>query len=78
MDEFGDALGALGAMPLTTSEIRTSLEEAGRLGASMVQACARVATREGQHALGEGSEALLALFEDLTGRYERSMHVLMG
>jgi len=77
-EEFGDALGYLCAVPLTTPEIRASLDDAGRLGAAMVQARARVGARDGQRALGEASEELLALFEDLTERYERSMQVLMG
>ena len=32
----------------------------------------------GQQTLLDASEALLALFEQLTERYERSMQILMG
>jgi len=76
--EFEEALAHLNAVPLTSREIRESLDEAGRLGAAMTKARARVKTAEGQKALGEVSEALLALFEQLTERYERSMQMLMG
>jgi AmiR/NasT family two-component response regulator len=76
--EFEEALQFLNAAPLTTREIRESLDEAGRHWAAMAKALARVRSAEGQKALGEGSEALLALFEQLTERYERSMQMLMG
>jgi hypothetical protein len=44
----------------------------------MTQALKRVRSTEGQRAVGESSEALLAVFEQLTERYEHSMQILMG
>jgi AmiR/NasT family two-component response regulator len=76
--EFEQALAHLNAVPLTSREIRASLDEAQRLGAAMAQARAQVASPAGRKALGDASEALLALFEQLTDRYERSMQMLMG
>jgi AmiR/NasT family two-component response regulator len=76
--EFGQALAHLNAVPLTSREIRESLDEAERLATAMAQACAKVKSAPGRQALGDTSEALLALFEQLTERYERSMQMLMG
>ena len=76
--EFEDALDYLNAAPLTTREIRESLDEAGRTWQTMAKALAKVRSADSQRALGESSEALLALFEQLTERYERSMQMLMG
>ena len=75
---FEQALDYLNGVPLSTREIRESLDEAGRAWSAMNEALARVRTTQGQQALGEHSEALLALFEQLTERYERSMQMLMG
>lgn len=75
---FEEALGYLNAAPLSTREIRESLDEAGRSWSAMTQALKRVRSTEGQSALGESSEALLAVFEQLTERYEHSMQILMG
>jgi len=76
--EFEQALAHLAAVPLTSREIRESLDEAERLGTAMAQARSRVKSAPGRQALGDTSEALLALFEQLTERYERSMQMLMG
>jgi len=76
--EFEDALDYLNAAPLTTREIRESLDEAGRTWQTMAKALAKVRSADSQRALGESSEALLALFEQLAERYERSMQMLMG
>jgi hypothetical protein len=65
-------------VPLSTREIRDSLDLAGRTWDELTRALARVKGAEGQQALGETSETLLALFEQLTERYERSMQMLMG
>jgi len=77
-DEFEQALAHLNGVPLTSREIRESLDEAGRVEAAMRKARARVKSAEGQRILVESSEELLALFEQLTERYERSMQMLMG
>ena len=44
----------------------------------MANASAQVRSAAGLTALSESSDALLALFEQLTDQYERSMAVLMG
>lgn len=75
---FERALNFLNTAPLTTREIRESLDEAGRSWSAMVHASARLNGKDGPVALAEASEALLALFEQLTERYERSMQVLVG
>ena len=75
---FEAALDYLNAAPLSTREIRESLDEAGRSWAAMTQALKQVRRADGQVALGEASEALLAVFEQLTQRYEHSMQILMG
>jgi AmiR/NasT family two-component response regulator len=76
--EFEEALAHLNSVPLSSRDIRESLVEAGRAWTTMAKALAKVRTAEGQKALGESSEALLELFEQLTERYERSMQILMG
>jgi AmiR/NasT family two-component response regulator len=75
---FERALDFLNGAPLTTREIRESLDEAGRGWSAMAHASARLNGKQGPAALAEASEALLALFEQLTERYERSMQVLVG
>lgn len=75
---FEAALAFLNTAPLTTREIRESLDQAGELWKSMSDAHKRIGGGEGPRALAQTSEALLALFEQLTERYERSMQVLIG
>jgi len=75
---FEEGLAYLNAVPLSTREIRDSLDLAGRTWDELTRALVRVKSAEGQQALGETSETLLALFEQLTERYERSMQMLMG
>lgn len=75
---FGDALSYLRGIPLSTREIRDRLSEADAAWAMLVQAGGSAQTAASRRALGESSEALLALFETLTDHYERSMQVLMG
>ena len=75
---FEQAMLYLGSVPLSTREITEALDAAGRTWAAMTQALAQAPGAAGQQALLETSEALLALFEQLTERYERSMQILMG
>ena len=75
---FEEALVYLQAAPLTTQEIRDSLDEAVRTWGAMTRALTSVRTTDGQKALGDSSEALLASFERLTERYEHSVQILMG
>jgi hypothetical protein len=75
---FEAALAFLNTAPLTTREIRESLDQAGELWRAMTDSLKRIGSSEGPRALAQTSEALLALFEQLTERYERSMQVLIG
>ncbi len=75
---FDEAMVYLNGLPLSTPEIAELLEAAGRSWLAMVRALAQVSGGAGQGALLEAAEALLALFEQLTERYERSMQMLMG
>jgi two-component system, response regulator PdtaR len=75
---FEEALAHLNSAPLSSREIRESLAAAGAAWTAMEKALTQVQTLAGQRAVGEASEALLAVFEQLTERYERSMQMLMG
>jgi len=76
--DFEEALGYLNAAPLTTREIRESLDEAGRVWDTMSKVLVRPRSSDGPKTLADTSETLLALFERLTQRYEHSMQVLVG
>jgi AmiR/NasT family two-component response regulator len=75
---FEQTMDYLRTIPLSTREIRTSLNGADAAWAALVQASRQVRSAAGLDALSDSSEALLALFEQLTDQYERSMQVLMG
>jgi Type IV pili methyl-accepting chemotaxis transducer N-term len=75
---FDEALEHLKSIPLSSREIRESLAGAERAWATLKHASTLAKSASGQRALSESSEALLALFEQLTDQYEHSMHVLMG
>lgn len=75
---FDAAMRHLDEIPLSTREIRDSLEAAREAWLVLTRAEAQSATLPGRRALGEASESLLGLFEQLTDQYERSMQVLMG
>ena len=75
---FEQALAHLRSIPLSTSEIRSLLDEAERVWAEVAVAARQASRPADAHALDAASETLLATFEELTDRYERSMQVLMG
>ena len=75
---FAAALAELRSAPLSTPEIRALLQAADAAWTDVVRATREVRAGHGVRALDQASEALLALFEQLTDRYERSMQVLMG
>lgn len=75
---FEQAMDYLRTIPLSTREIRASLNAADAAWATLVQASRQVRSAAGLDALSDSSEVLLALFEQLTDQYERSMQVLMG
>ena len=76
--ELERATAALKALPLSTPEIGALLDEAERHWADAVRAARPGREAGGVRGLDAASEALLAVFERLTDRYERSMQVLMG
>ena len=75
--EFEEALAFLNTAPLTTRDIRESLDESGRVWSDMAKVLDRP-QGAGARTLAETSESLLALFDQLTQRYEHSMQVLVG
>ncbi|NKI97405.1 ANTAR domain-containing protein [Rhizobacter sp. SG703] len=75
---FDDAMRYLDDIPLSTHDIRESLAAARDAWLALTRAGGQVAALPGRRALGEASETLLAVFEQLTSQYERSMQVLMG
>ena len=77
-ETFEHALAHLRTVPLSTGEIRTLLGDAERVWQDVTAAARQVGQASGARALDASSDALLALFEQLTDRYERSMQVLMG
>jgi hypothetical protein len=76
--ELEQAMAALKALPLSTPEIRSLLEEAEGHWSEAVRAARPCRQGGGVRGLEAASEALLETFEQLTDRYERSMQVLMG
>jgi two-component system, response regulator PdtaR len=77
-EAFGEAIDYLKGIPLSTRDIRESLASAEHSWTALVAASRQAKSANGQRGVGESSEALLALFEQLTDQYERSMQVLMG
>ncbi|MDB5999011.1 MAG: response regulator NasT [Rhizobacter sp.] len=75
---FEAALIYLRAIPLSTVEIRDSLDAAEQAWGVCRLALGRAQTPQGQRSIADASETLLALFEQLTGQYERSMQMLIG
>lgn len=75
---FEQGLDYLRTIPLTSREIRESLDAAARAWETLQQAARQARTPTGVRGIAESSETLLALFEQLTDQYERSMQVLMG
>lgn len=76
--EFDQALQYLGGVPLSTRDIREGLATAARTWGAMLAAVQRVHEADGRLSLAGSSEALLELFDRLTGQYEHSMQGLIG
>ena len=77
-DAFDAAMNYLRGLPLSSREIAETLTEAERAWQTLTQAAAQARPRATHQAVGDASEALLALLEQLTERYERSMQILLG
>jgi AmiR/NasT family two-component response regulator len=78
MDAFDGALAELRDAPLSNPQIKGELEAATRAWQRMLAGVMRSGTDDGRVALARCSEELLDLFESLTGRYERSLGLLVG
>lgn len=76
--EFDQALQYLGSVPLSTRDIREGLATAARTWSAMLAAVQRVQEADGRLSLAGSSEALLELFDRLTGQYEHGMQGLIG
>lgn len=78
---FEEALRQLHAMPLSSAEIRRTLDAAG-LGwdhlLAGVEPAGQGAGRVQFESVAVASEELLEIFEQLSGHYERSMQMLVG
>ncbi len=75
---FEVALAQLNEAPLAAPDIRAALASVDSEWRSLLQGVRAAGTEEGRMQLAQASEALLACFDDLTQRYERSMQLLMG
>lgn len=75
---FERAVTELKEAPLSTTEIRAGLAAVDDEWRLMLDGVETAATPSGRLLLAQASEGLLSLFEDLTGRYEHSLQILMG
>jgi AmiR/NasT family two-component response regulator len=75
---FEQALQRLGEVPLSSAEIRIALGVAGREWQAMKKALDQVGDEAGRRQLARSSESLLALFEQLTERYEHGVQLLLA
>jgi len=76
--EFERALALLQAAPLGDASLRERLREGVDAWAALRAATQRLDDDEGRIALSARSEAVLGVFDELTGRYERSLDLLIG
>jgi hypothetical protein len=76
--EFERNLTYLRGLPLGSGEIGALLIAADRAWQTLLAGARDPNTAPGRLALAAGSEDLLALFDELTSAYERSMQVLIG
>jgi AmiR/NasT family two-component response regulator len=76
--DFEAALQQLRALPLATPEILQLQAEADRSWAQLAAVLERAGDSGAQWVIAQQSEALLALFEALTQRYEHGMQRLAG
>ncbi|HEU4459881.1 MAG TPA: ANTAR domain-containing protein [Methylibium sp.] len=76
--EFERALALLQAAPLGDATLRERLQTGVAAWAALHAATATLADAPGRRALAAATEAVLARFDELTGRYERSLDLLIG
>ncbi len=75
---FEQALRYLNDIPLTSKEIRTSLDTAAVCWQHMVAGTQAAGKKQGLERLAVASEEVLDVFEQLSAHYERSMQMLVG
>jgi AmiR/NasT family two-component response regulator len=75
---FEEGMAALAEAPLTSSDIRQGLGDARDAWVRLQEGVRQAGTPAGRIAIASASEDLLALFDQLTGSYERSLQVLLG
>jgi len=76
--QFEQALALLHATPLSSGEIRSTLDEVAGHWQRLRQGIDDATQPRGRETLAASSEALLDVLDRLTGLYERSMQVLTG
>jgi AmiR/NasT family two-component response regulator len=76
--EFEQALKRLGELPLSTATIRIELVVAQREWEALLGAMQRADAPAARREIAQRSEALLALFEKLTDRYELELQLLLA
>jgi len=75
---FEQALQHLSEVPLSSAEIRVALGVAGRDWQAMRKALEQVGDEAGRRQIARLSESLLAVFEQLTERYEHGVQLLLA
>jgi len=78
MEAFERALEQLKRAPLSSDEIRVSLDASTQTWHELLSSAAQAGGAPGQAALARTSEGLLRLFETLTDRYEHNLQMLLG
>jgi hypothetical protein len=78
LDAFEAAQRELEAAPLTSPQIRASLDAVRDEWMRLLGGLRAVDPRDGQRALVHASEVLLAHLDELTAAYEHSLQVIMG
>lgn len=78
IEAFEQGLRYLGEIPLSNATIRAALTRAASTWQDMLAAVRNSGAVAGRVTLAAASEALLELFDQLTGEYEQSMQLLMG
>ena len=76
--EFEQGLAYLHGLPLTTQDIRTTLDAAAAAWQHMLTGAAESRRPIGQERLANASETLLDVFDQLSAYYEHSMQMLLG
>jgi len=74
--EYENGVAHLEALPLADRDIRAALAAAAAQWQALLDGGGRAGTPAGREAIAAASEALLELFDGLTGHYERSLQLL--